>query len=80
MEEIVDEAEQLSVLLSDKRMHRLTLVEQALPGELGDLVRQCALVEAIVTRPQQRPLCEVRSCERTDDERSGHFAPKDCGP
>jgi len=76
VEDVVDEAEELAIALSDQGVHRLVVVEEAGPGETGGFVgKGCwtgAAVEGVVSVPEELPLGEVGGDDGPDCEGGGH--------
>ena len=78
VEEIVDEADELSVLLCDQGVHGFTGIEEAGPGCLGDGFRKScgsvAAVEGIVAEPEGKPLLVIVGADGADGEFRAHEA------
>ena len=78
VEEVVDDADELSVLLRDQSVHGFVGVEEAGPGGLGDgFVQSCCAVtaiESVVAEPKGKPLFVVVAAGGADGEFRGHEA------
>ncbi len=77
MKNVMDQADELSVVLGDQSVHRLVSIEEAGPGHAGDFIGQGGRaetsVELVVALPQREPLGEIRANYWTDNHGHGQY-------
>src|SRR5262245_6261458 len=76
VEDVVHDTDDLAVGLRNETMDRFVVIEEPAPGYARDLDRHGAgadaLVEGVITVPQNRPWVEIRPCNIANDDVRRH--------